>query len=68
MGQGPRWRATEDILVETQTMTAEERYGRMLAERPTLLRDLPLKYLASYLGVAPQSLSRIRRRVAGGSE
>ena len=44
---------TEDILAEAQTMTAEERYARMLTERPTLLRDLPLKYLASYLGVAP---------------
>ena len=53
---------TEDILVEAQTMTAEERYARMLEERLGLLRQLPLKHLASYLGIAPQSLSRIRRR------
>lgn len=55
---------TEDILVAASTQTPEERYAALVRERPALLRQLPLKYLASYLGIAPQSLSRIRRRLA----
>lgn len=56
---------TDDLLVEATTLTAEERYRALLTERPGLVAQCPLKYLASYLGVAPQSLSRIRARVAG---
>jgi len=53
---------TEEILEELQTETAENRYLKMLASRKDLLQRLPLKYLASYLGIAPQSLSRIRKK------
>ena len=53
---------TEVILEDLQNKTAEERYAEMIRERSTLLEQLPLKYLASYLGIAPQSLSRIRKR------
>lgn len=40
--------------------TAKERYLTLMAENPELLQDVPLKYLASYLYITPQSLSRIR--------
>lgn len=40
--------------------TAKERYLALLEENPELLQDVPLKYLASYLYITPQSLSRIR--------
>lgn len=53
---------TEIILEELQNQTAEERYLRMIDEQDILLEKVPLKYLASYLGIAPQSLSRIRKR------
>ncbi|MEO0728251.1 MAG: Crp/Fnr family transcriptional regulator [Bacteroidota bacterium] len=53
---------TEVILEDLQNKTAEERYAEMITERNTLLEQVPLKYLASYLGIAPQSLSRIRKR------
>lgn len=40
--------------------TAKERYLKLMEENPELLQDVPLKYLASYLYITPQSLSRIR--------
>ncbi len=54
---------TESILQEIQTATAEERYSKMLSNNNSLLRRVPLKHLASYLGIAPQSLSRIRKNL-----
>ncbi len=53
---------TEEILEDLQTETAEQRYLKMLDVQGELLQRIPLKYLASYLGIAPQSLSRIRRK------
>lgn len=55
---------TEQILQEIQTETAEERYIKMLNEQSQLVQRIPLKYLASYFGIAPQSLSRIRKKIA----
>ncbi len=43
--------------------TAEERYLELFEMRPELIRHIPLKYIASYIGVTPQALSRIRRRI-----
>lgn len=43
--------------------TAEERYLDLFSERPEVIRQIPLKYIASYIGVTPQALSRIRRRI-----
>lgn len=54
---------TEEILQEIQTETAEQRYVKMLAQEGDLVQRIPLKYLASYLGIAPQSLSRIRKKI-----
>lgn len=47
--------------------TAEQRYLRLLNENAHFVQLAPLKYLASYIGVTPQALSRIRRRLSGGS-
>jgi CRP-like cAMP-binding protein len=54
---------TEEILEELQTETAEFRYEKMLKNEPELLKRIPLKILATYLGIAPQSLSRIRKKI-----
>ncbi|MDO6739404.1 Crp/Fnr family transcriptional regulator [Wenyingzhuangia sp. 2_MG-2023] len=43
--------------------TAEERYLDLFSERPNLLKQIPLKYISSYIGVTPQALSRIRKRI-----
>ena len=44
--------------------TAEERYLKLFTERPNLIKEIPLKYVASYIGVTPQALSRIRKRIS----
>ncbi|WP_026752782.1 Crp/Fnr family transcriptional regulator [Sediminibacter sp. Hel_I_10] len=44
-------------------LSAEERYIKLFKERPELLEIIPLKYISSYIGVTPQALSRIRKRV-----
>ena len=44
--------------------TAEERYLDLFSDRPKLLQQIPLKYIASYIGVSPQALSRIRKRIS----
>lgn len=44
-------------------LSAEERYMKLFKERPELLKVIPLKYISSYIGVTPQALSRIRKRL-----
>lgn len=46
--------------------TPEERYLKLLKERPKVIANVPLKYIASYLGITPEALSRIRKRLADG--
>ncbi|MFK8102375.1 MAG: Crp/Fnr family transcriptional regulator [Saprospiraceae bacterium] len=53
---------TEEILVDLQNETAENRYRMMVEQGDPLLQKVSLKHLASYLGIAPQSLSRIRKK------
>lgn len=43
--------------------TPEERYLNMLKERPDLINRVPQYQLASYLGIKPETLSRIRKRI-----
>jgi CRP-like cAMP-binding protein len=45
------------------TSSPEERYRKLLATRPDLLQRVPQHQIASYLGVTPESLSRIRKRI-----
>jgi CRP-like cAMP-binding protein len=42
------------------TMSATERYNKLLNEEPHLIQMFSNHYIASYLGIAPQSLSRIK--------
>ncbi len=43
--------------------TPEERYKRLMDKSHELLQKIPQKYISTYLGITPQSLSRIRRRM-----
>lgn len=48
--------------IDLTTLTAEERYLKLLQNRPSIVRNIPLKYIASYLGIKPETLSRIRKK------
>lgn len=55
----------EERIVATGSITqAKERYLDLLKRDPLLLKHVPLKYIASYLFITPQSLSRIRAELA----
>jgi CRP-like cAMP-binding protein len=43
--------------------TPEQRYLNLLNKSPEILNKIPQKYISSYLGITPQSLSRIRKRI-----
>lgn len=45
------------------TQTAEERYLDLLKTASHILQKVQLKHIASYLGITPQALSRIRKRI-----
>ena len=45
------------------TLTAELRYKKLVEQQPELIKNVPVQYIASYLGIKPQSLSRIRKQL-----
>lgn len=48
---------------EFKTSSPEQRYLNLLQSRPDLIQRVPQQQLASYLGIKPQSLSRLRARI-----
>lgn len=54
---------TQDLFAKFIVSSPEERYLNLLKDRPELLRRVPQHMIASYLGMAPESLSRIRKRI-----
>jgi CRP-like cAMP-binding protein len=56
--------STNKRLVNLLSASAEERYVDFTKAYPTLLQRLPLKLTASYLGMTPEYLSDVRRRIA----
>jgi CRP/FNR family transcriptional regulator, anaerobic regulatory protein len=49
--------------IDLLTKTAEERYVQILEKQPNIVRRTPGKHIASYLGVTPESFSRIKKKV-----
>ncbi len=61
---------SEQLLAKTQlsfdqfkTLTPEDRYLNLVQQRPDLLQRVPQHQLASFIGITPQSLSRLRARI-----
>ena len=53
----------EERFVNAQFKTATERYENLLHQTPHVLERIPLGYIASYLGISPETLSRIRSKL-----
>lgn len=51
-------------VLELTTLTGKERYLKLMKESPELIQNVPLQYIASFLGMKPESLSRIRKKVS----
>jgi CRP-like cAMP-binding protein len=57
-----RGEVKEQRIVHSLSATAEERYNNFLATYPGIAQRVPQHMLASYLGITPETLSRIRRK------
>ena len=58
---------SEQRLFLLRRQTTEERYHSFVEIYPTLLQRVPLKYIASYLGMTTETVSRIRKKLSRGS-
>jgi len=56
--------ALEHRLIRTIAKTAEERYVEFIKQYPQIALRVPQHYIASYLGMTPEFLSKVRRRLA----
>jgi len=52
----------EDRVFSFLSMTAEERFRQLMDRSPGLFNQVPLQYIASMLGMTPETLSRLRRK------
>ena len=53
----------EERSKDLATLSAEQRYLKLMKSHPGILQNVPLQYIASFLGIKPESLSRIRRNL-----
>jgi len=53
----------DDHRIDLLTLTPEERYQNLINSEPTLLKEVPLHYLASFLGISTRHMSRIRKNI-----
>ncbi len=56
----------EDRVFALLSMSTEERYHLLLKEHPQLFNQVPLQYLASMMGMTPETLSRLRKKELKG--
>ncbi len=53
----------DDYRINLLTLSPEERYSKLLQNHPSLLQQIPLHYLASFLGISSRHMSRIRKNI-----
>jgi CRP-like cAMP-binding protein len=53
----------ESRLAELRSLDAQERYARLLQRQPHIVQSVPLTYIASYLGMTLETLSRVRAKI-----
>lgn len=57
--------ASRNRIEEMKTLSAKERYLKLIETQPHIFQRIPLQHIASYLNIEPQSLSRMRNRLTG---
>jgi len=60
----------ESVIIHNQqrtidliTLSAEKRYLKLLNKQPEIVQNVPVQIIASYIGIKPESLSRIRKKI-----
>ncbi len=56
--------ASRQRAINLSTLSAKERYLKLLQNHPSIVQNVPLVHIASYLGINPGSLSRIRQELS----
>ncbi len=56
--------ATQRRLSGKMTLSAEENYKRIVLDHPSLIQRVPQHMIASFLGITPETVSRIRRQLS----
>jgi CRP-like cAMP-binding protein len=56
--------ATQRRLISSLSQSAEERYNQLISVCPTIPQRVPQHMMASFLGITPETLSRIRKQIA----
>lgn len=59
--------ATQNRLINTISKTAQEKYLEFISHYPALTQRVPQHFIASYLGISPEFLSKVRARMAKGN-
>lgn len=54
------------LSIDLQTLSATDRYLKLLGDYPEIINKVPLYHIANYLGIATKSLSRIRNAIFNG--
>jgi CRP-like cAMP-binding protein len=57
----------ERRLISSITNSAEEKFLHLSATNPELIKRIPQQLVASYLGITPETLSRVKKKLAKGS-
>lgn len=53
----------EEKIIELLSLTAQEKYSKLLKANPDIIQNVPVKYIASFIGIQPESLSRIKKQI-----
>ena len=56
--------STQNQGFQNNHLSPEERYELLILNKPEIIQKFPLKQVASFLGIAPETLSRIRRKIS----
>lgn len=54
----------EKRIIDLISLPAQERYLKLVENSPGLLQNVPVQYIASFIGIKPESLSRIRKLIS----